>query len=130
MSRILLAGLLVLGVCWCNGAAAADWGFDVTAGAGYDDNLSNGFASADRKGAASLTLDLGAGLYQQLGSSTGLSVAALAEAAVFDRYSGLNRVGLGARAQLRHKMAEVAARMHATYGRVTETPVEGRSLSD
>ncbi len=103
MSRILLAGLLVLGVLWCNGAAAADWGFDVTAGAGYDDNLSNGFASADRKGAASLTLDLGAGLYQQLGSSTGLSVAALAESAVFDRYSGLNRVGLGARAQLRHK---------------------------
>ena len=74
-----------------------------TAGAGYDDNLSNGFASADRKGGASLTLDLGASLYQQLGSATGLTVAAIAEAAAFDRYSGLNHVGLGGRVQVRHK---------------------------
>jgi hypothetical protein len=101
--RTLFAGLLALGVMHCRLAAGADWGFDATAGAGYDDNLSNGFASADRKGAASLTLDLAGGLHQQLGSSTALSVAALAEAAVFDRYSGLNRVGLGGRAQLRHK---------------------------
>ena len=103
MMKFLLAGLLALAALYCRSVAGADWGFDVTAGAGYDDNLSNGFASADRKGAASLTLDLSGGFYQQLGSSTGLSVAALAEGAVFDRYSGLNRIGLGGRAQLRHK---------------------------
>lgn len=103
MRGILLA--CVLALCqWCCGiAAAADWGLDVTAGAGYDDNLSNGFAGADRKGAADLSLDLGASLYQQLGSATGLSVAAIAEGAVFDRYSGLNYFGLGGRLQLRHK---------------------------
>jgi hypothetical protein len=103
MHRILLACVLALCHWCCDVAAAADWGFDVTVGAGYDDNLSNGFASADRKGAADLALDLGASLYQQLGSATGLSVAAVAEAAVFDRYSGLNHVGLGGRLQLRHK---------------------------
>jgi hypothetical protein len=103
MRRILLS--CVLALChWCCGiAAAADWGFDATAGAGYDDNLSNSFASADRKGAADLSLDLDASLYQQLGSATGLSVAAIAEAAAFDRYSGLNHLGLGGRLQLRHK---------------------------
>ena len=103
MPRILLACMLALCHWCCDGTAAADWGVDVTAGAGYDDNLSNGFASADRKGGASLTLDLGANLYQQLGSATGLTVAAIAEGAVFDQYSGLNRIGLGGRVQVRHK---------------------------
>ncbi len=101
MRATLLACLLAWG---CAGARAADWGFDVTAGAAYDDNLSNGFEEADRNGAASLTLDLEGSLYRQLGSATGLTVAAVAEGAVFDRYSGLNHLGLGGRAQLRHKL--------------------------
>jgi hypothetical protein len=100
----LLAGLLALASCEGADARAADWGFDVTAGAAYDDNLSNGFDEADRNGAGSLTLDLDASLYQQLGSATGLTVAAIAEGAVFDRYSGLNHLGLGGRVQLRHKL--------------------------
>lgn len=61
MLRIRLACMLAL-CCWrCGIAAGADWGVDVTAGANYDDNLSNGFASADRKGGGSVALDLGAG---------------------------------------------------------------------
>lgn len=104
MRATVFACLLGL-VAWaCASARAADWGFDVTAGAAYDDNLSNGFEQADRNGAGSLTLDLDGSLYQQLGSATGLTVAAVAEGAVFDRYSGLNRFGLGGRAQLRHKL--------------------------
>ncbi len=103
MRHLLLACLFGLCHCCCNLAAAADWAFDVAAGAGYDDNLSNGFASADRKGGADVTLDLGASLYQQLGSATGLSLGVVAESAVFDQYSGLNHLGLGGRLQVRHK---------------------------
>jgi hypothetical protein len=104
MRSLLLAAILGFCHLCCGIAAGAEWGFDAVAGAGYDDNLSNGFASADRKGGASLTLDLDASLYQQLGSATGLSLGVVAESAVFDRYSGLNHLGLGGRIQLRHKL--------------------------
>jgi hypothetical protein len=103
MCRLRLAAVAGLCQLCCGIAAGAEWGFDAAAGAGYDDNLANGFAAADRRDDANLRLDLDASLYQQLASGTGLSVGAVAESAVFDRYSGLNHLGLGGRAQLRHK---------------------------
>ncbi len=83
--------------------ASADWGWDATAGVAHDDNLTNAFLSDDRKGDTAATAALSAGLHEQLGSSTGLSVGLVASGAQYAHYEGLDNVGLGARAQLRRK---------------------------
>jgi hypothetical protein len=80
-----------------------EWGFDTTGGFTYDDNLSNGFEAEDRKGDTAAVVDLSAGLYEPLGTSTALGLSLLAHADAHFRYTGLDNLGLGARAQLRRK---------------------------
>lgn len=84
-------------------AAAADWGFEAAAGINYDDNVSNAIEAADRKSDSAATLGLAGSLYQQLGDNTGLGLSLIAESATFLHYSGIDNVGVGALAKLRHK---------------------------
>lgn len=100
-----LASLAVLGCLLCLGrqSAAADWGWDAAVGIAHDDNLTNAFQSDDRKGDTAATAALSAGLHEQLGSGTGLSLGLVANGAQYARYEGLDNVGLGVRAQLRTK---------------------------
>ena len=88
-----------------SGLARADWGLDASVGLVYDDNLSNGLEADDRKADSAFTATASAGYYEQLGSSTSLGVSLLAETTDYLHYTGLTNVGLGARAQLRHKFA-------------------------
>jgi hypothetical protein len=83
--------------------ARAEWGFDANAGFAHDDNLPNALEAEDRKGDTSVTANLTGGLHYQLGTNTGLGLNLIADSATYMRYSGLDNLGLGASAQLRHK---------------------------
>ena len=83
--------------------AQAEWGFDAGAGVNYDDNLPNALESKDRKGDTAFTANLSAGFHQQFGANTGASIGLVADTSAYARYTGLNNVGAGLRAQARHK---------------------------
>jgi len=94
----------VLGALMLAGShARCEWGFDATGGFAYDDNLSNGFEAEDRKADTAAVIDLSAGLYEPFGASTALGLSLLAHGDAYVRYTGLDNLGLGARAQLRTK---------------------------
>ena len=112
------------GLLFCSPAIGADWGFDATAGFAHDDNVTNALDAADRKSDSAVTLNLSAGLHEQIDESTGLGLSLVAESATFVRYADLTNLGLGIRAQLRRKFglgaeapwAAVAARAeHRDY---------------
>jgi hypothetical protein len=101
-------GRVAIGVLGCVLAfgcplARADWGVDAAAGLTYDDNLTNAFQSGDRKADTAAIASVTAGLHEQFGSGTGLSLGAIASGAQYFQYDGLDNAGLGARAQLRTK---------------------------
>jgi len=83
--------------------ARCEWGVDATAGFAYDDNLSNGFDPEDRKADTAAVVDASAGLYQTLSASTAVGLSLLLHADAYFHYTGLDNVGLGARAQMRTK---------------------------
>jgi hypothetical protein len=85
-------------------SARPEWGFDATGGFSYDDNLSNGFEADDRNADTAAVIDISGGWYEQLTSSTAISLNLLAHSDSFFHYTGLSNVGLGARAQLRTKL--------------------------
>src|SRR5882672_6737076 len=84
-------------------AAAADWGFDAAAGIDYNDNVSDAVESADKKSDGAATFSAAGGVHHQLGANTGIGLSLIAESASYFRYSGIDNLGVGARAQLRHK---------------------------
>src|SRR5882672_5086380 len=88
------------GLLFCAPAIGADWNFDATAGFAHDDNVANALDSADRKSDSAVTLNLSAGLHEQIDESTGLGLSIVGESAAFARYAGLTNLGLGIRAQL------------------------------
>ena len=83
--------------------ARSEWGFDVTGGFTYDDNLSNAFEADERKGDTAAVIDFAGGYRQQLGTSTELGLSLLATSQSYLHYTGLTNIGLGARALLRTK---------------------------
>jgi hypothetical protein len=83
--------------------AHSEWVLDATAALAHDDNLNNALESDNRKADSALTATLRAGIYEQLGASTGLTLNLLAEQAAYLRYTGLTNLGAGASARLRHK---------------------------
>ena len=95
---------VVCGALLAPAIAHAEWGFDAGAGVNYDDNLPNALEEDDRKGDTAVTANLSGGFHEQLGANTGVSVSLVADSSAYLRYTGLNNVGLGARAQLRHKL--------------------------
>jgi len=90
-------------------AAAADWGVDVSAGVAHDDNAPNALEAADRKTDTAATLNLSAGLHNEIMPGTGLGLSLIAESSTSPRYAGLSNLGLGARMQLREKFGLGAA---------------------
>jgi hypothetical protein len=76
---------------------------DAAGGVTFDDNLPNALAEPDRKADSALSAALRAGIYQQLGVGTGLTVNLVAEQTSYLRYSGLTNLGAGASVRLRHK---------------------------
>jgi hypothetical protein len=98
------ATLLALLACVLHaGAVRAEFVFDASGSYTYDDNVSNGLDTEDRKADQVLNASLTAGLYQQLGASTGATLALVAEQNSYLRYSGLTNLAGGASARLRHK---------------------------
>jgi hypothetical protein len=88
----------------CSGpAAAVEWSADAAAGINYNDNVSNAIEAADRKSDAFATVSAAGGVHRQLGDNTGIGLDLIADAASYFRYSGIDNLGIGARAQLRHK---------------------------
>ena len=98
----LLYGALFCLLCSA-AAGATDWGVDAVAGINYNDNVSNAIEAADRKSDGAAILSMTGGIHQQLGDSTGLGLNLIADSAGYFRYAGLDNLGIGARAQLRHK---------------------------
>lgn len=96
---ILACALIALGPA----SAHAEWGIDAQAGAQFDDNVSNSLEDDERKADTAINLNLAGGWHEQLTSSTGLSVTAIADSNTYLRYPGLTNLGLGARTQLRQK---------------------------
>ena len=94
---------LVFALPFCATASGADWGFDAQAGIEYSDNVSNAIEAEDKKSDGAVTLGLSGLLHHQFDGNTALSVGVVAESASYFRFSGLDNLGIGARAQLRHK---------------------------
>lgn len=89
---------------FCPMAGGAEWGFDANIGIDHSDNVSNAIIAADKKSDSAATMSLAGVLHQQLGDNTGLGLSLLAESVGYFQYSGLDDLGVGARAQLRHKL--------------------------
>lgn len=102
MKRDLLY-CVIFGLSTCAPALAADWGFDAAAGVNYNDNVSNSIEHRDMKADGAATLGLSGGFHQQLDAGTGLGLSLVAEAEDYFRYSGLDNLAFGVRAQVRHK---------------------------
>jgi hypothetical protein len=94
---------LVFALLFCGTAGGAEWGFDANIGIDHSDNVPNAIEAADRKSDSAATMSLSGVLHQQLGGNTGLGLSLIAESASYFQYSGLDDIGVGARAQLRHK---------------------------
>jgi hypothetical protein len=88
---------------FCGPAAAVEWGADATAGINYNDNVSNAIEAGDRKSDGFATLSVAGGVHRQLGDNTGIGIDVIADSSSYFRYSGIDNLGVGARAQLRHK---------------------------
>jgi hypothetical protein len=97
--RTALVGALL----FCATAHSADWGFDANAGLEYSDNESNAIEAADRKSDGTATLGLSGLLHLQPSENTSLGLNLVAESASHFRFSGLDNLGIGTRAQLRQK---------------------------
>ncbi len=94
---------LALALLFCGSAGGTEWGLDAAISLDHSDNVSNAIESADRKSDGSATASLSVALHEQLGDYTGLALGLIAESADYFRYSGLDNLAAGARAQLLHK---------------------------
>lgn len=95
--------VLVCTLLYCATAGGAEWGFDANIGIDHSDNLPNAIEAADRKSDGAATLRLSGIVHQQLSENTAIGLNLVADSAVFFRFSGLDNLGVGPRAHLRHK---------------------------
>jgi hypothetical protein len=94
---------VALSLLFCATAGGAEWGFDANTGLEFSDNLSNAVENADRKSGGAATLGISGALNQPLGEYAALGLSLAAESASYFRYSGLDNLGVGVGADLRHK---------------------------
>ena len=94
---------LIVALLFRGTAGGAEWGFDADAGIEHSDNVSNAIEAADRKSDGAARLGLSGILHRHLGDNTALGLGVVAESETYFRFSGLDNLGIGARAQLRHK---------------------------
>ncbi|MBI3527275.1 MAG: hypothetical protein HY067_04830 [Betaproteobacteria bacterium] len=94
---------LVFALLFCGTAGGAEWGFDANIGIDHSDNVPNAIEAGDKKSDGAATLRLSGLLHRQLSENTSLGLNLVGESATYFRFSGLDNLGIGPRAQLRHK---------------------------
>lgn len=107
---------LVLLLAFRYPAGAAEWGFDANAGLDFNDNLSNAIENADRKSGGAATLGISGVLNHPIGENTALGLNLAAESASYFRYSGLDNLGIGVGANVRHKFGLGAEAPRTVFG--------------
>jgi hypothetical protein len=90
-------------ICVCAGAADAEWIVDVGAGAAYNSNLTRAQDPQDRRPDRALTFAVSVARHEVLTGYDGLTFGIDLRGEVYDRYRGLNFIGIGASANYRHK---------------------------
>ncbi len=102
----LIAAIVIGSVaCACAAAARAEWIVDVAAGGAYNSNLTRAQNPQDRRPDRALTFAASIARYEALSGYDGLSFGIDLRGEVYDRYSGLDFVGIGASATYRRKFA-------------------------
>src|SRR2546430_3565944 len=92
--------MLVAGI---SAPATAEWLLDADAGVLYDSNLTRAYESADIRADGAITLSAAGGSYFALSGADGLTLTADARSEIYQRFHGLNVLGLGGTALYRHK---------------------------
>src|SRR6266545_7413669 len=92
--------MLVAGI---SAPATAEWLLDADAGVQYDSNVTRAYASADIRADSAIMLSAAGGSYFALSGMDGLTLNADARGEFYDRFHGLNVLGLGGVALYRHK---------------------------
>jgi len=98
----ILAGSALVFLCASGGAATA-LALDVDAGFLYDDNLTRAYAPADIRADAAVTMDAATAASWVLSGSDWLTLSAEARGEFYNRFTGLDVIGLGATATYKHK---------------------------
>lgn len=101
MTRIAL--LLVAALC-CPATGAAEGFVDAEAGVLYNSNLGNAQFSPDVKSDNAFTAAASAGTVSYFGDDISVTIAADARSELYDRFSGMNNIALGASLSARRKM--------------------------
>jgi hypothetical protein len=96
----IVSAALFFGSC---AVAAAEWLFDVDAGAFYDSNLSRAQKSSDVRADAAAALAASAANFFALTGNDSLTLSIDGRAEAYHRFHGLDSLGAGATADFRHK---------------------------
>src|SRR6185295_11612087 len=83
--------------------ATAEWLLDADGGVLYDSNLNRASESADIRADSALTLNAAGGYHFSLSGADGLTLTASARSEIYQRFHGLNLLGLDGTALYRHK---------------------------
>jgi hypothetical protein len=92
---------VILGIASSHASAALQ--LDVDAGFLYDSNLTRAYAPADIRADGAITFDAAAGTSWVVSGSDWLTLAADARSEFYNRFPGLDVIGLGVTATYRHK---------------------------
>jgi hypothetical protein len=101
-SRARHAGLALI-FAGISASARAEWLFDVDAGALFDSNVNNGYEQAITRADSALTLDGAASAQLALSGADSLTFGVDARSEAYDRFHGLNVLGIGGSLAYRHK---------------------------
>ena len=113
----LIAAIVIGSVaCACTAAARAEWIVDVAAGGAYYSNLTRAQNPQDRRTDAALTFAASIARYEALSGYDGLSFGIDLRGEIYDRYSGLDFVGIGASATYRRKFALGVIAPYGVFG--------------
>ena len=94
---------LALALVLAAGPASAEWFYDLSAGALYDDNLTRAQQAADVRADGAATVAAAAGWFVAPSGGDGISLSVAAGTEAYARFHGLNSVSIGAAADYRHK---------------------------
>jgi hypothetical protein len=94
---------LPLALAFVVAPASAEWFYDLSAGALYDDNLTRAQQAADVRADGAATLGATAGWFVAPSGADGITLSLDAGTEAYARFHGLNSVSIGAGAAYRHK---------------------------
>jgi hypothetical protein len=94
---------LAFALLCASGGARAAWQIDVDGGFFYDSNLTRAYEPADIRADAAATFDATAGTTWIVSGNDWFSLSGEARSELYDRFTGLDVIGLGVAATYRHK---------------------------